>query len=321
MQDESLTFTKKKINFYTNQFSVDVIFHFKNTSTNAITRKIAFAFPPVYCNEEHHSMWMGLESQGEEDAYLNGFKDFTLMVDGKRIEPVKRITAVHHGKDITKLLNQLQIPLNPCLIKFTKEGKLDPRYADKLAANHLIGADGLPAWGENIYMEWTQEFPPGKVIEITHHYTPVAGVTVPSPQTLFNINSYFTQRQPPYTPIWSTDPATLVQTNPAIVYKATDVYSSNEVRICTIPSWLLYRLTTGAYWNGGIGEFHLSIIDESGEPFAVNKFYSADDVVETKSSANKMDFTLHHFVPKQDLMIMYLAVPVTKDDLKSCGIE
>lgn len=44
------------------------------------------------------------------------------------------------------------------------------------------------------------------------------------------------------------------------------------------------------------------------------------DVVETKLTKYQMVFTLNHFVPTQDLLILFLALPQTKEELKSCGI-
>src|SRR5438552_2056559 len=62
MQDETLTINKLSKDFYGSDFSVDVDFHFMNISDQNITRKIAFALPPVICNESSHSMWQGLDS-------------------------------------------------------------------------------------------------------------------------------------------------------------------------------------------------------------------------------------------------------------------
>lgn len=322
MQDETLTITKLSKDFLGKDFKIDVDFHFKNTSNADITRKVAFVLPPVICNETDHSTWHGWSS---DNVYEKGLKDFTLIVDGKKISFTQRMTATLGKQDITALLQQLHLPLNPCEIKLTNEGKLDPRYANVLTTNHLITADGSTAWSENIYFEWTQVFPAGKVIEITHHYTPVVGTMVPSPLTLHDINQFFTDRNPPYTPIWNRVPTTLAQSNPSLVYKpsidsSTSPAESHETRFCVIPSWVLYHLTTGAFWNGGIGKFHLVIIDESGAPFAVNTFYAPDDIVQTTISKNQMHFVLNHFIPTQDLMVMYLSLPQNKTDLKSCGM-
>lgn len=314
MLDETLTITKLSNKFSANDFYIDVNFHFKNISNKDITRKIAFALPPVICNDESHSMWEGMDSP--DNVYEKGLKDYAVFVNGNKITYTQRALANIGQKNITSLLSRLHLPLNPCQIKLTKEGKLDPKYADVLTNNHLITADNMPIWSENIYFEWMQTFPAGKIIEISHRYTPVIGTTVPAPQTINNLNRYFIDRTPRLSPLWNRDPISLVQTNPDLVYKTT-----NEPRLCLVPSWVLYRLTTGAYWNSGIGKFKLIVIDKAGAPFAVNKFYGATDKVQTITTNDQMSFTINHFIPKQDLLILFLALPKTNEDLKMCGMD
>lgn len=325
MQDETLTITKLSQTFLGGDFNIDVDFHFFNTSKQDITRKIVFALPPVSCTEENHSMWEGFDSGSPDEAYLKGLKDLAIFVDGKKVSITQRVVATLGQSNITELLNRLHLPLNPCKIRLTKDGKLDPRYASVLTSNHLLTADNSAAWSENIYFEWTQVFPAGKVIDIYHHYTPVVGSMVPSPQTIADINRLFKDRTPPYTPMWNRDPAGLIQANPELIYHAPGGLSNPQSntegpRLCVIQSWVLYRLTTGAYWNGGIGVFNLVINDQAGAPFAVNQFYRPTDNVQTKTSKYQASYKINHFVPTQDLLVLFLSLPQTGADFKSCGM-
>jgi hypothetical protein len=323
MLDETLNITKLSNKFSENDFFIDVNFHFKNISDKDITRKIAFALPPVSCNDESHSMWEGMDSP--DNVYAKGLKDYAVFANGTKINYTQRVSASIGQNNITPLLKRLHLPLNPCQIKLTKEGKLDPKYADALTNNHLISPNNLPLWSENIYFEWEQTFPAGKIIEISHQYTPVIGTTVPAAQSVADLNRYFTDRTPQLTPLWNREPASLVQTNPDLVYKnSTEVANQSadtkNLRLCLVPSWVLYRLTTGAYWNGGIGKFKLSINDKAGAPFAVNQFYSTTDKVQTSTTNDQMSFIINHFIPKQDLLVLFLALPKTNEDLKMCGM-
>jgi hypothetical protein len=320
MQDETLTISKLSHDFYGKDFKVDVNFHFKNISDQDITRKIVFALPPVVCNESNHSMWAGFGNGSPGEAYEKGLKDLVINVDGKAISFTPRIEVMLGKKNITTLLKQLKLPLNPCQIRLTKEGKLDPKYAAALTTYHLLTQDNSPAWSENIYYQWTQTFPAKKVLEISHHYTPVVGSTVPSPQTVAQLNQLFTERAPRVS-IWNRHPADLQETNPELVYSSKSTAANDGPRFCVIPSWIIYRLTTGAYWNGGIGKFHLIIMDRAGAPFAVNKFYSAADDVQTQKSKNQMSFLFKNFIPKQDLLVQFLSLPQSAKDLQSCGIS
>lgn len=322
MLDETLTITKLNKTFLEQDFKVDVDFHFKNTSNKDIKRKVVFVLPPVMCTEENHSMWRGWNPTDPYAEHEKGLKDFVLTVDGKKVNYTLRVTAKMGAKDITAELLALHLPLNPCMIHFTKEGHLDPKVASVLASHHWLSADESAGWAEHILFEWTQVFPAGKTIAVSHHYTPVAGSMVPSTQTLSDINRYFTDSTPPYKPIWSRSPITLEQTNPSDVYKpAVNASASPEpIKFCVLPSWILYRLTTGANWNGGIGHFRLNVIDQAGAPFAINTFYSPTDVVETTKSPTQMSFAIQHFVPQHDLKVQYLSLPQTKEDLKTCGM-
>lgn len=320
MEKEILTIKRFPGNrFGEEKFSIDVDFHFKNKSNHDVTRKIAFVFPPVVCREEMNSMWGGLDNTDSANQQNTGLKDFTGTVDGKTIVFTKRVEAMLGGKRITDLLTKLGIPLNPCLIHMTNEGKPDPRFSADLEKYQLLTPNNEPAWSENIYFEWEQVFPAGKVINIHHHYTPVIGLSVPSPRTLADLNDMFLKNVPAFSPIWNRSPDLLAKSNPYIVNHNKQLYpNENQLRLCLIPEWVRYRLTTGAYWNGGIGLFKLIINDVEGAPFAVNKFYKNSDQVKTSLSGNNMTFLIKNFIPTKDLLVLFLSIPSTEENLQSC---
>ncbi len=320
MQDETLTITKSAAaNLGEEKFSIDVDFHFKNTSDHNITRKIAFVLPPVQCRMDANTMWGGLDLATPDQENNTGLKDFTTTVNGKPHAFTTRTVAMLNQNNITDLLTKLHIPLNPCNIQITTDGMPDPRYRANLQKYHLLTEGNEAAWSENIYFEWEQTFPVGQVINIHHHYTPVTGGAVLSARSIKELNDWFSENTPPYSSIWNRAPASLSSTNPALVYK--DVAShDNEERYCVMPEWVRYKLTTGAYWNGGIQQFKLVIKDDAGIPFAVNKFYSPDIHVQTTINDNSMTFAIKNFVPTQDLLILYLSLPQKTEDLQACGI-
>lgn len=318
MQDETLTISKLSKSFFEKHYNIDVDFHFKNISNNDISRKIAFVLPPVQCGSAKDSNWKGLENT---NVRMKGLKDFTVIVDGKTLKFNKRTEAVVDKRNVTEELNKLKIPLNPCLIKFANDGKVDPIYRDELQEKGLLTKDGAPAWTENTYFEWTQTFPAGKVVHIQHHYTPIIGSSVPSLYSIDNLNRWFTDAVPALTPHWTHDLLSLTKTHPEIIGKnTTSNNNDNSTRFCLMPDWVLYHLTTGAIWNGGIGVFKLVINDAGGSPFAINEFYKNSDDVKVSSTANSTTYTAHNFVPTQDLMVMFISLPQNKKDLQACGI-
>lgn len=311
MQDETLTVTKTSHSFAEQQaFIVDVDFHIKNNSDKDITRKIAFALPPVICNEESHSTWSGLDDKNPDDKSL---KDFSVTVDGKPVQFTKRIEAMHGNQIITGQLEKIGLPTNPCSIHMNAEGKYPAEYETKMQKAGLL-ENNDPAWRENIYFEWEQTFPAGKVVNIQHRYTPVAGASVLALRSINEINGSYSEDMPTKY-LWSRNLTTLAESNPNIISQ-----SNNEQRICVAPSWVIYNLKTGAQWNGGIGQFKLIVKDESGAPFAANEFYSASDAVQTFMTKTTMTISIDNFTPKSNLLLLFLNIPTQESDIKNCGI-
>lgn len=322
MQDETLTINKSASkNLGKENFSIDVDFHFKNISDHDVTRKIAFVLPPVQCRMDENSMWRGFDSDDKNEIHNNGLKDFITTVDGQSQSYTARTEAVLGQRNITDLLTKLQIPLNPCKIQPTMDGKPDPRYSLNLKKYQLLTETNYAAWAENIYFEWTQTFPAGKTINIHHHYTPVIGESVLSSRTIEELNDQFTKSTPAQIPLWNRSPTMLNQSNPSIVYAKDDLDTGdNQKRFCVMPQWIQYHLTTGANWNGGIGIFKLNINDESDAPFAVNKFYKNNNDINIFKNKNTMSFIIKNFIPTENLFVLFLSLPQSKEDLQACGI-
>lgn len=322
MQDETLIISKSAgKNLGDDNFSIDVDFHFKNISNHDVIRKIAFVLPPVQCRMDVNSMWRGLDSSDNNEIHNKGLKDFTITVNGQPQSYITRTQASLNKRNITDLLIKLQIPLNPCKIQTTMDGRPDPKYDIALKKYQLLTATNDAAWSENIYFEWTQNFSAGKTINIHHHYTPVIGESVLSSRTIDELNEMFTRNTPSQIPIWNRPPTTLVQSNPSIVYPKTDLGAdNNQKRFCVMPKWIQYHLTTGANWNGGIGIFKLIIKDDADTPFAVNTFYNPDNNANISMYGNTMSFVIKKFIPAKDLFILFLSRPQSVEDLQVCGI-
>lgn len=322
MQDETLIIHKSAgKDLSDDNFSIDVDFHFKNTSTHDVTRKVAFVFPPVQCRMDMNSLWGGLDLTQKEVAQNKGLLDFTTTVDGKPQAYTKRVEAMLGKQNITALLTKLGVPLNPCNIQTTSDGGADPRYGSLLKPYHLLTEANEAAWSENIYFEWTQTFPAGKVINIHHHYTPVIGESVLSPRTIDELNQTFTATNPPQFPVWNRNPQTLSQTNPNLVSTKNALGTdATKKSYCVMPKWVEYHLTTGANWNHGIGVFNLIITDDGNQPFAVNQFYNDQNGAVISMQGNTLSFTIKNFIPEKNLFVLFLSLPTTPQEMQSCGM-
>jgi hypothetical protein len=315
MQDETLKISKAKdISLGNTRVNIDVDFHFKNISNHDVTKKIAFVLPPVFCREDKLSSWAGLDANTDNTfPGANALNDFSNIVDGKTQKFTIRRQAVLGQRDITDLLTQLQIPLNPCNIHITSDGDPDPRYAANLKKYQLLTGANEPAWSENVYYEWMQTFPAGKVINIHHNYTTTTGGSVLAARTSKELSEEFTENKPVLTPLWDKPLKSLSASNPALVKTV-----NNEAHYCVLPIWVEYNLITGANWQGGIKNFQLIISDASGAPFAVNQFYK-NEKVETKGTGDTLTFTMTNFIPTQNILVQYLSLPQSQAEVQGCG--
>lgn len=307
MKTEKLTISNLGKGFYDRKFLVDVDFNFINTSNQAITRKIAFILPPVQCKAELNSMWNGLESEDQHNTALN---DFTLTVDGKPTAFTQRTEAKLNNQNITALLKELNIPLNPCLIKFADDGYPDKQYRDVLIKHHLLDQNHFPLWVENIYFEWTQTFPANQLVNIHHQYTPVAGSSVPSSYTKEMLTQWVAYPDKSAKLIWSKNLEALADAKS----------KSSEMRYCVVPSWVAYHLSTVALWKGGVGRFELIIKDTSGGIFAVNNFAEQrdDQLIRKQLKPDETSFTIDNLTSAKDVKVLFLAVPQTAEDGQYC---
>lgn len=322
MQDETLTISQSAGNSLEDEkVSIEVDFHFKNISNHDITRKMAFVLPPVQCRMEVNSLWRGLDTDEKDEPHNQGLKDFLTTVNGQSQSFTTRSEAILHQHIITDLLNQLHIPLNPCNIRSTAEGKPDPRYSEDLKKYHLLTQTNEAAWSQHIYFEWLQTFPAGKTIQVKHRYTPVIGESVLSPRSIEDLNALFPKVTPDKHPIWNQTPSTLSQSHPRIMENKKDqVMNESQTRFCVMPKWVQYHLKTGANWNGGIGTFKLIIRNAANTPFAVNQFYKNDSPIAIAKEAKMMSFTITHFIPTENLFVLFLSLPHSAEEFKACGI-
>lgn len=317
VQDETVTISKLGKNFLDQHYSIDVDFHLKNNSDHDITRIVAFILPPVRSDFENYTTWSGVD---DNDA--TALKDFKVTVDGKKQDYTTRTVAVLHGEKISEQLSDLNLPLNPGKIKLMPDGKFDPKYYSVLKKNKLLTKYNLPAWQANIYFEWRQVFPAGKVVNIHQHYTPVVGYGAPESMTSNDLARLFAISEKNALPksLWNRSPETLATTNPTVVNKNDIAKLSDEKQFYLVPAWILFNLKNSENWKGQIGTFTLIIDDAANAPFAVNDFYSANQAVQTNINGNAMSFTIKDFSPTKNLQIVFLSLPQTDVDLQQFGL-
>lgn len=170
-REPGITMAKEVLSISSTKVVVD--YEFRNDTDAKIVTEVAFPVPPY-----RYGQW---ESRPKEE----GFDDFKLAVEGKRMAFQTEVKAMVHGRDVSGILAQYHLdaatfshadPL-PDL------NSLSPAHQRILIGKGILkryrigdtGSEIDPAWTVVKRYYWTQEFDARSVVHIHHEYTPVAG--------------------------------------------------------------------------------------------------------------------------------------------------
>jgi hypothetical protein len=163
MQKEVLTIGVKK---------VKVDYEFRNDTDEDITTEIAFPIPPYKMDLDRYSF------------HQQGFGDFQLTVEGKRVHFDVEARARLEGKDVTNVLTKYGVDvatfghLDEKRDQAKDIRRLTSAQRSFLVKAGLIDADTNMDWAswtvEKKYY-WSQTFPAHTTIRISHSYSPVVG--------------------------------------------------------------------------------------------------------------------------------------------------
>jgi hypothetical protein len=247
MRSEDLFISLKKIR---------VAYVFENTSSDDVTGEVIFPLPPIPVRSLFlHDM--NLPENPDRENLVN----FTITVDGQNIPPKIDRRAFRHshhpktgddliGEDVTTLLRQAGIPLSldPNRLQKALDAQPDSALQPLVDAGLL---QILPAfqgtkeylceWAIGIRHHWTQTFPAGEKIPVSHEY----------------------ENHPPGG-VWSwSHPATDDQKELAELY-CIDTPTSKALARCRMAYFIDYILRTANTWQGPIDSFRLTI--DKGHP-------------------------------------------------------
>jgi hypothetical protein len=234
---------------------VRVAYVFRNLASRDVTITVAFPLPELD---------MGDLSETPHTFHLNGrdgdVVDFKLEVDGRPVAPKLDARAVNAaGKDVTAALRAAGVPLVGAKSEDEIQAalkRLTPAQVKALAAVDAVYPDEWaqpddvrhPKWRVRASYYWTQHFPAGGVVRVTHRYKPVLGgvrfETAVRPGALRELGTWPDEKKG-----WCLTPADL---------KAARGRGGVDL------AWLEYVLKTGANWAGPIGRFKLTIAAPAG---------------------------------------------------------
>ena len=308
-QTDAVAMEEERLFIGIDTIAVDYVF--RNTTDADVTGEVIFPLPPI-------AVWSGYEAMMNlpEDLTRPDVVGFTATVDGQPVAvTIDRIAVVEDGfdeanppskqydnpgRDVTADLERLGIPLTldfatvrDRLLGFPEDKRnevaalgLAEYYPGDAAQN--VPPDVWGAWSIVTRYHWTQTFPAGKRVQVSHSYT----------------------NRPPGGLFYWTDPPEDYQTDLVDQYCIDSGTSKAIARAHKNPAgddagnygtaWnIAYVLRTENSWAGPIGSFTLTL--DKGAPENVISL-CADGVKKigpTTFEVNKSDYT-----PDRDLEVL-----------------
>jgi Domain of unknown function (DUF4424) len=301
---------------YISQDKITVDYTFKNTSATDVTGEVIFPMPPI-------SLWdiNNGSINLPEDSTRDNLVNFTAKVDGKPVAVKIDRVAIKFaesengwptgsaqydtpGTDVTAELTKMGIPLSlDNEVVVAKLASLTKAQQDELTAAGLAefypadggsqdGAAGeaVAQWAIVLRYHWTQTFPAGKVLAVSHAYEnyPAGAIFGWSPGS--ESDEYSSETAKTY----CIDAGTSKAISAAI--KLEEQGETNYVGSASYPE---YVLRTANSWAGPIGKFKLTL--DKGRPENVISL-CADGVKKTGPTTFVVEKT--DYVPEKDLQIL-----------------
>ena len=310
--------TMKSEDLYISPHYISVDYVFANTTDQDVTGEVIFPLPPI----DILSLTEGMINL-PEDVNRENLVGFTVTVDGQPVavqidriavlaapwDDARAASAVYDtpGRDVTAELARAGLPLSlDGDVVRTALNDLTPAQRAKALKAGLINVydrdavdapdNSFPLWSVVIRYHWTQTFPAGKDMRISHGYDNLP------PGGLFS---------------W-TDPPEEYQTSLLDEYCIDAGTSKAMVKALKNPQgsdygdygtayFMSYVLRTANSWSGPIGTFRLTL--DKGNPDNVISL-CAEGVVKTGPTTFVVEKT--NYTPVRDLQIL-VVVPSTFD--------
>jgi hypothetical protein len=258
---------------------ISVAYEFLNESVSDVEETIFFPLPE-YTADYHGSK-----------EYAGQPSHFEIEVDGKNVNYKTIVAAKMGADDVTKELKQLglsqeQIAYFPSFSLFGQKVKpLTAKQRQQFKARGLlaqIGGDDawVPAWSVAIQYVWMQKFPVGRIVKISHRYTPFVSYG-PSE---FTLGESFNKD-------YCADKNFLKSWHKLAAEKNRQVVANT----------VSYILKTGNTWKNGIEDFTLNLIKK--DPGELISLCFPGDF--KKINPTTLQIHLTNFKPQQDLRVYF----------------
>jgi hypothetical protein len=220
---------------------------------------------------------------------------FSVTVDGRPLPVQFEAKAMVEGRDVTKVLRDLKIPVPPYDDRVGPAlQKLDQSTISRLEKEGLLDSDNerSPNWALAGSYHWEQTFPAGRDTVIQHRYKPSVGGTVISLESMVTAKT--------------VEDMYLIGENSCMdkdFINGAKKWAARELKRDKGAGqrMLQYILVTGANWAGPIGTFTLTV--DKGRPDNLISF-CGEGV--KKIAPTQFQMTKRNFTPKQNLSVLIL---------------
>ncbi len=308
-QTEAVEMIEERLFIGIDRVAVDYVFH--NKTDTDVTGEVIFPLPPV-------PVWAAWESSMNlpEDGTKTDIVDFTATVDGVPVKvTIDRIAVIERpweeqrplseqydtpGRDVTAELERFGLPLT-LDVQSIREVLLaaPPEVQARMKAAGIAdfyegdAAQGVPPdayglWSIVTRYHWTQTFPAGRDMRISHAYTnrPPGGL--------------FGWTEPPEDyQAYLVDQYCIDAGTSRAILKALKTPAGDETGTYGLAYNISYVLRTANSWAGPIGRFTLTL--DKGDPANVISL-CADGVKKTGPTTFVIERT--DYTPESDLEIL-----------------
>jgi hypothetical protein len=294
---KSYDVTMAREDLFISQEEVRVDYTFHNGSDKDVRSLVAFPMPDI-----EGGIDANIALNDTDDA---NFLQFSVTQDGNPIEATLQQRAYVAGIDMTEELQSRGVPLLPFADATFKalEGLPKETQDDWLARGLIVpdeydnDGNGMkvhltPSWTLKTTYWWNTTFPAGADVHVSHRYRPSVGGTVQVAYLHYDGTRSEEFRR--YEDRYCID-----ETFEEIGRKS--LADMNVGKPFYTEQWLSYILTTGANWNGPIGQFHLTI--DKGQPENYVSF-CGDGV--KKTGPTTFEMTKQEFYPEKNLDVLFL---------------
>lgn len=300
MQDEDL---------YISPTAIHVAYVFHNITDKDVTGEVIFPLPPISIADTMNSDWNLPDDRNRADLV-----DFHAEVEGQDVPvQIDRVAVIEPewsettplaqqydtpGKDVTALLAEYHLPLSVDATLVSQALlALDPADRQKLVdaglAEYDPAGDGyaesaFPLWSIVLRYHWTQTFPAGADLHISHHYENRPG------------GGLFPWEDPPEDFMLDSVKRYCIDDGTSKAMAKRLAYQTDgETQIMGSSYEMAYVLRTANSWAGPIGHFRLTV-DKAAPENIVS--LCGDGIKKTSDTTFVMEKT--NFTPDQDLQIL-----------------